>query len=134
MNLLEYLYRQLDMQDKPKYLKNKHSIRYDINNIDFNNNNLRYLPCYIQPVHIEPTYAVVSKNHRGRKSSSSVQPSSSYAPPRPTALKPGRKPTSYEEDEVIPMAELNQQYAGLGLTFLRDEKKGYVDLMVKKKI
>jgi hypothetical protein len=40
---------------------------------------------------------------------------------------------SYEEDEVIPMAELNQQYAGLGLTFLRDEKKGYVDLMVKKK-
>jgi len=95
-NLLEYLYRQLDMQDKPKYLKNKHSIRYDINNIDFNNNNLRYLPCYI-----EPTYAVVSKNHRGRKSSSSVQPSSSYAPPRPTALKPGRKPTSYEEDEEL---------------------------------
>ncbi len=40
---------------------------------------------------------------------------------------------SYEEDEVIPMAELNKQYAGLGLTFLRDEKKGYVDLMVKKK-
>jgi hypothetical protein len=44
-----------------------------------------------------------------------------------------RSYASYEEDEVIPMAELNQQYAGLGLTFLRDEKKGYVDLMVKKK-
>ena len=44
-----------------------------------------------------------------------------------------RSYASYEEDEVIPMAELNKQYAGLGLTFLRDEKKGYVDLMVKKK-
>lgn len=44
-----------------------------------------------------------------------------------------RSYASYEEDEVIPMAELNKQYAGLGLTFLRDEKKGYVDLLVKKK-
>ena len=37
-------------------------------------------------------------------------------------------------DEIIPMAELNEQYAPIGLTFMEDHKKGYVDLLVEKRL
>ena len=91
-NLLKYLYNQLNMTEKTNYLKDKHSIRYDIKNLDFNNNNLKNLPCTIQQVYKEPIYAIPVK--KGHKSSSSEQ--LSYAPPRPTASKPT---TYYAEDE-----------------------------------
>jgi len=38
------------------------------------------------------------------------------------------------DDEIIPMAKLNEQYAPLGLTFMEDHKKGYVDILVKKRL
>jgi hypothetical protein len=41
---------------------------------------------------------------------------------------------SHRDDEIIPMAELNEKYAPLGLTFMEDHKKGYADLIVKKKL
>ena len=40
----------------------------------------------------------------------------------------------YVDDEIIPMAQLNEQYAPLGLFFKEDHKKGYVDLVVKKRL
>ena len=40
----------------------------------------------------------------------------------------------YIDDEIIPMAELNEKYAPIGLTFMEDHKKGYVDLLVKKRL
>lgn len=40
----------------------------------------------------------------------------------------------YREDEIIPMAQLNEQYASLGLSFMEDHKRGYVDLIVNKKL
>lgn len=40
----------------------------------------------------------------------------------------------YVDDEIIPMAQLNEQYAPLGLFFKEDHKRGYVDLVVKKKL
>ena len=38
------------------------------------------------------------------------------------------------DDQIIPMAELNEKYAPIGLTFMEDHKKGYVDLLVKKRL
>ena len=38
------------------------------------------------------------------------------------------------DDEIIPMAKLNEQYAPIGLTFMEDHKKGYVDILVKKRL
>lgn len=40
----------------------------------------------------------------------------------------------YVDDEIIPMAELNEKYAPIGLTFMEDHKKGYVDILVKKRL
>ena len=40
----------------------------------------------------------------------------------------------YREDEIIPMKQLNKQYASLGLSFREDHKRGYVDLIVNKKL
>jgi hypothetical protein len=39
-----------------------------------------------------------------------------------------------EDPELIPQAELNKKYAGLGLTFYRDEPKGYVETLVKQRL
>lgn len=39
-----------------------------------------------------------------------------------------------EDPELIPQAELNKKYAGLGLVFYRDEPKGYVETLVKQKM
>ena len=40
----------------------------------------------------------------------------------------------YADDEIIPMAELNERYAPIGLSFMEDHKRGYVDLLVKKRL
>ena len=40
----------------------------------------------------------------------------------------------YVDDEIIPMAQLNEQYAPLGLFFKEDHKRGYVDLVIKKRL
>ena len=40
----------------------------------------------------------------------------------------------YVDDKIIPMAELNEKYAPIGLTFMEDHKKGYVDILVKKRL
>ena len=40
----------------------------------------------------------------------------------------------YADDEIIPMKTLNEQYASLGLSFMEDHKRGYVDLIVNKKL
>ena len=45
-----------------------------------------------------------------------------------------RSYADYVDDEIIPMAKLNEQYAPLGLTFMEDHKKGYVDILVKKRL
>jgi hypothetical protein len=39
-----------------------------------------------------------------------------------------------EDPELIPQSELNKNYAGLGLTFYRDEPKGYVETLVKQRL
>ena len=45
-----------------------------------------------------------------------------------------RSYADYVDDEIIPMAKLNEQYAPIGLTFMEDHKKGYVDILVKKRL
>ena len=45
-----------------------------------------------------------------------------------------RSYADYIDDEIIPMAELNEKYAPIGLTFMGDHKKGYVDILVKKRL
>lgn len=45
-----------------------------------------------------------------------------------------RSYADYEDDQIIPMAELNEKYAPIGLTFMEDHKKGYVDLLVEKRL
>lgn len=52
------------------------------------------------------------------------------------SLKRGIKRTyaDYVDDQIIPMAELNEKYAPIGLTFMEDHKKGYVDILVKKRL
>ena len=44
-----------------------------------------------------------------------------------------RNKSAEEDSTLIPQAELNKQYSGLGLTFYRDETKGYVDKLVEQK-
>lgn len=39
-----------------------------------------------------------------------------------------------EDPELIPQAELNKKYAPLGLTFYRDEPRGYVETLVKQRL
>lgn len=39
-----------------------------------------------------------------------------------------------EDPTLIPQAELNEKYAPLGLTFYRDEPRGYVETLVKQRI
>jgi hypothetical protein len=45
-----------------------------------------------------------------------------------------RNMSSYENDRIVPMGELNEKYAPIGLKFLEDEKQGYVDLLVERKL
>jgi len=44
-----------------------------------------------------------------------------------------RRKAAEEDDEIIPVGELNKKYAELGLFFEKDEPKGYVNLLVEKK-
>lgn len=44
-----------------------------------------------------------------------------------------RKKAAEEDDEIIPVAKLNEQYSELGLFFDKDEPRGYVNLLVEKK-
>jgi len=45
-----------------------------------------------------------------------------------------RSYADYVDDEIIPMAELNEKYSSIGLTFMEDHKKGYVDILVQKRL
>jgi len=45
-----------------------------------------------------------------------------------------RTKAAEEDSTLIPQAELNKQYSGLGLTFYRDEPKGYVDKFVEQRL
>ena len=45
-----------------------------------------------------------------------------------------RSYASQRDDEIIPMAELNEKYAPIGLSFMEDHRKGYVDLLVNKRL
>ena len=40
-----------------------------------------------------------------------------------------RSYASQRDDEIIPMAELNEKYAPIGLSFMEDHRKGYVCLL-----
>jgi hypothetical protein len=44
-----------------------------------------------------------------------------------------RNKAAEEDPTLIPQAELNKKYSNLGLTFYRDEQKGYVDKLVEQK-
>ena len=44
-----------------------------------------------------------------------------------------RKKAAEDDDEIIPVGKLNEEYANLGLFFDKDEPRGYVKLLVEKK-
>ena len=44
-----------------------------------------------------------------------------------------RRKAAEDDDEIIPVGELNKKYAELGLFFEKDEPRGYVNLLVEKK-
>jgi len=44
-----------------------------------------------------------------------------------------RNKAAEEDSTIIPQAELNKQYSNLGLTFYRDEPRGYVNALVEQK-
>jgi len=52
------------------------------------------------------------------------------------ALKRGIKRTfaEYRDGEIVSMAELNEKYAPIGLSFMGDHKQAYVDLLVEKRL
>lgn len=45
-----------------------------------------------------------------------------------------RQRAAEEDSTLIPQNELNKKYAGLGLTFYRDEPKGYVEKLVEQRL
>lgn len=45
-----------------------------------------------------------------------------------------RQRAAEEDSTLIPQSELNKKYAGLGLTFYRDEPKGYVEKLVEQRL
>jgi hypothetical protein len=45
-----------------------------------------------------------------------------------------RERAAEEDPSIIPLADLNEKYSGLGLTFYRDEPKGYVDKLVEQRL
>ena len=45
-----------------------------------------------------------------------------------------RERAAEEDPTIIPLAELNEKYSPLGLTFYRDEPKGYVEKLVEQKV
>lgn len=45
-----------------------------------------------------------------------------------------RQRAAEEDSTLIPQYELNKKYAGLGLTFYRDEPKGYVEKLVEQRL
>jgi len=44
-----------------------------------------------------------------------------------------RQQAGEEDNEIIPLAELNEKYSEIGLFFDKDEPRGYVNLLVEKK-
>lgn len=44
-----------------------------------------------------------------------------------------RRKAAEDDDEIIPVGELNKKYSELGLFFEKDEPRGYVNLLVEKK-
>jgi len=44
-----------------------------------------------------------------------------------------RKKAGEDDNEIIPVGKLNEEYADLGLFFDKDEPRGYVNLLVEKK-
>ena len=54
----------------------------------------------------------------------------------PYKLKRGIKRTfaEYRDGEIVSMAELNEKYAPIGLSFMGDHKQAYVDLLVEKRL
>ena len=52
------------------------------------------------------------------------------------SLKRGIKRTfaEYRDGEIVSMAELNEKYAPIGLSFMGDHKQAYVDLLVEKRL